>query len=131
MAIQTNGVGHIAIRVTDRARAKEFYVGKLGFQQVLENEEILLLNAGGTFLGIRGAAQQTAAGDTFDPFRVGLDHIALHVDPGTLEELKSQLDAAGAPNNGIQNDELLGARYISFYDPDGIAWELYGLPEQS
>jgi len=28
-------------------------------------------------------------------------------------------------NNGIEDDAVLGGRYISFYDPDGIAWELY------
>ena len=38
------------------------------------------------------------------------------------------LDAAGVRNNGVQDDTLTGARYIAFYDPDGIAWELYAMP---
>jgi len=25
----------------------------------------------------------------------------------------------------VQDDTQTGARYIAFYDPDGIAWELY------
>ncbi len=36
-----------------------------------------------------------------------------------------QLDGADAPNNGVEHDDLTGAAYVSFYDPDGIAWELY------
>ena len=41
---------------------------------------------------------------------------------------KAQLDASGVRNNGIEDDALLGAKYISFYDPDGIAWDLYAMP---
>ena len=67
--------------------------------------------------------------DRFDPFRVGLDHLALAVaNPESLHELKLQLDAAGVRNNGVEDDTLTGARYIAFYDPDGIAWELYAMP---
>ncbi len=46
----------------------------------------------------------------------------------SLHELKQQLDAAGVRNNGVQDDTVTGARYIAFYDPDGIAWELYAMP---
>jgi len=28
----------------------------------------------------------------------------------------------------VEDDPTTGGRYISFYDPDGIAWELYFLP---
>jgi hypothetical protein len=31
-------------------------------------------------------------------------------------------------NHGIEQDSGSGANYISFYDPDGIAWELYAMP---
>jgi hypothetical protein len=43
----------------------------------------------------------------FDPFRVGLDHLALAVDNAeSLYELKQQLHAAGVRNNGVQDDTL-------------------------
>jgi glyoxylase I family protein len=126
------GIHHLAIRVTDLARAREFYSTTLGFPEVLRTDELVLLNVHGTFLGLRGDAPDTDPNDRFSPFRVGLDHLALAV-PGTdaLLELQRQLDVAGIPNNGIENDSLLGAAYVSFYDPDGIAWELYSLPAQS
>jgi catechol 2,3-dioxygenase-like lactoylglutathione lyase family enzyme len=129
MALQTNGLSHLALRVTDLERARRFYVDTLGFQQVLDTEGLVLVNANGTLIGLRGAADQTAAGDRFDPHRVGLDHLALAVsDAGALEGLRRQLDAAGVPNHGIEPDELTGGTYISFYDHDGIAWELYAMP---
>ncbi len=131
MALQTGGLHHLAIRVTDFDRARRFYVDTLGFQPVVEFPNTVLVNAGGTLLGIRGGAPETPAGDRFDPYRVGLDHLALSVaDAGVLEAMKQQLDAAGVPNNGIEDDPALGAQYISFYDPDGIAWELYAMPGQ-
>jgi catechol 2,3-dioxygenase-like lactoylglutathione lyase family enzyme len=101
----------------------------MGFQQVLETDGAVLLNANGTLLGLRGDDPETCPEDRFDPFRVGLDHLALAVaNAELLHELKQQLDAAGVRNNGVEDDTLTGARYIAFYDPDGIAWELYAMP---
>lgn len=88
-----------------------------------------MLNAHGTLFGVLGAAPETSPKDRFDPFRVGLDHLALAVDNAeSLYELKRQLDAAGVRNNGVEDDAATGATYIAFYDPDGIAWELYSSP---
>ena len=99
---------------------------------IRERDGALILNAHGTTFGVLGAAPQTSSQDRFDPFRVGLDHLALAVDNAeSLDELKQQLDAAGVRNNGVQDDTRTGARYIAFYDPDGIAWELYATPVPS
>jgi catechol 2,3-dioxygenase-like lactoylglutathione lyase family enzyme len=131
MALQTNGLSHFAIRVTDLSRAKKFYVETLGFQQLLETDELVIVNAGGAMIGIRGMADQTRADDRFDPYRVGLDHLSLAVaDVAALDGSLQHLNAAGIPNNGLESDALTGATYISFYDPDGIAWELYVMPQR-
>ena len=125
----TGGLHHLSIRTTDLGRAKRFYIGTMGFHAIRETDGVVLLNAHGTLLGLLGAAPETSPGDRFDPFRVGLDHLALAVDNAdSLCELKQQLDAAGVRNNGVEDDTLTGARYIAFYDPDGIAWELYSMP---
>jgi catechol 2,3-dioxygenase-like lactoylglutathione lyase family enzyme len=71
MPLQTGGVHHLAIRVTDLARAKRFYTGTLGFQTVVEVPGAVVLNAHGTIFGLRGDASETTAEDRFDPFRVG------------------------------------------------------------
>lgn len=129
MTLATAGLSHVTIRATDLARARRFYTDTLGFPEVLAAEGLVLVNIAGTLLGIRGDSPQTPAGDRFSPFRVGLDHLALAVPSADdLDGLRRQLDAAGVPNHGVEDDTTTGARYISFYDPDGIAWELYAMP---
>src|SRR5437879_10197601 len=132
MSLHTGGLHHLSIRTTDLSRAKHFYTETIGFQPGRERDGAVLLNANGTLFGILGAAPETSPEDRFDPFRVGLDHLALAVDNAeSLHQLKQQLDAAGVRNNGVEDDTLTGARYIAFYDPDGIAWELYAMPASS
>jgi glyoxylase I family protein len=109
---------------------RHFYTQTLGFKTVLEFPGAVIVDAGGTLLGIRGGVAETPAGDRFDPHRVGLDHLAPAGEPAQLEELKRQLVGSDVPNNGIEQDDVLGATYISFYDPDGIAWELYAMPKR-
>ena len=41
--------------------------------------------------------------------------------------MQRELDAAGVRNNGVEEDTGTHRQYISFYDPDGIAWELYAV----
>jgi len=111
---------------------KRVYTETMGFQRLRAKDGAVLFNANGTVLGLLGAASETSPEDRFDPFRVGLDHLALGVaNADSLYELKQQLDAAGVRNNGVQDDALTGARYIAFYDPDGIAWELDALTGSS
>jgi catechol 2,3-dioxygenase-like lactoylglutathione lyase family enzyme len=96
MSLRTDGFHHGSIRTTDLGRAKRFYTDTLGFQPVLETEAALLLDAHGTLFGLWGPAQKTSPGDRFDPFRVGLDHLALTVpNAELLHELKEQLDDTG------------------------------------
>ena len=122
----TPGVHHVALRVSDFARAKRFYTETLGFPLLMEVPNLLLFAAGGTPFAIRGPDQKTAAGDRFDPFRVGLDHIALAcTDDAELERVAAALTAAGVENTGVKLDDALGKRYVAFKDPDRIAWELY------
>lgn len=126
MKLASHGLAHLGLRVTDLARTRQFYVDTLGFEPLRELPDLLICNAYGTFIAFRGNATQTDPRDRFDPYRVGLDHLALEVaDPNVLEDMKRELDVAGVPNNGIEQDELTHAGYISFFDPDGIAWELY------
>ncbi len=125
MALPVNGLGHIALRVTDLPRAKRFYTDALGFTLVGESEHACFVRTEGAFFALIAASDQTPADDRFDPFRVGLDHLALAVAASSLPELLQRLDAAGVRNNGIEHDDRSGADSITFYDPDGIAWEFY------
>ncbi len=128
MKLNANGLSHLGLRVTNLARAKRFYVDKLGCQLVREIDGAVLVNVYGTLIALYGTDSYSSSDDHFDPFRVGLDHLALAVeDTSILEDLKRDLDAAGVRNNGVEEDPETHDKYISFYDPDGIAWELYSV----
>ncbi len=129
--LNTNGLHHLALRVTDLQRAKAFYSTLFGMQPLLEREDLAILSGNGLLLGLR-ATPAPGSQDHFDPFRVGLDHLAVAAaDIAALEQMQRQLDGAGVRNNGVEHDALTGATYVSFSDPDGIAWELYVLPTSS
>jgi len=86
MPIQTRGLSHLGIRVMDLVRSKRFYSETFGFPVIREFGDIVLAHAGGMLLGMRGGNPATAPGDRFDPFRVGLEHVARAVaDPAELE----------------------------------------------
>lgn len=126
IGIRTTGVHHVALRCTDLERAKRFYRDLLGFPIILEADGLFLFLAGSTAIGVRAPAQQTRTGDRFDPFRVGLDHVALACESeAELERVAAALTEAGVENTGVKLDEALGKQYVAFKDPDRIAWELY------
>jgi catechol 2,3-dioxygenase-like lactoylglutathione lyase family enzyme len=128
MKLNANGLSHLGLRVTNLARAKRFYVDTLGCQLVREIDGAILVNVYGTLISLYGTDSASSSKDHFDPFRVGLDHLALAVeDASILEDLKRDLGAAGVRNNGVEEDLETQDKYISFYDPDGIAWELYSV----
>ncbi len=128
MKLNANGLSHLGLRVTNLARTKRFYVDTLGCELVRETDEGILVNIAGMLVALYETDSDSANYDRFNPFRVGLDHLALTVEnPSILEDLKQDLDAAGVRNNGIEEDPETHDKYISFYDPDGIAWELYSL----
>lgn len=124
--INTPGVHHVAFRVSDYERAKQFYIDKLGFQIILEKPNLFIFFAGGTAIGVIGPDTNTPPGDRFNPFRVGLDHIALTCeDEVELERVAKSLEDANVENTGIKLDETLNKKYVAFKDPDRISWEFY------
>jgi len=124
--MKTTGVHHVSLRSIDLARSKVFYIERLGFPLLLEIEELFLFLAGGTAIGVRGPSPNTPPDDAFDPFRVGLDHVALGcTDPLELHRVAAALTQAGVEHTGVKTDALLHKDYLAFKDPDGIKWELY------
>ena len=135
-------VHHIRLTVTDLERSKAFYTDVLGFQVAIdtlppEDDEfyeslvenlqggIVLMNAG-TFIGLRPAdpARQQDK-DTFDPFRVGLDHMSFNVESrAVLDAAMAQLEERGIPHGGITELVPFGIALLPFKDPDGIQLEI-------
>lgn len=124
--MKTPGVHHIALRSTDLPRSRRFYAETLGLPVVLEASNLFIFLAGATAVAVRGPEAGTPRSDVFNPFRVGLDHIALAcADELELKRIASALAQAGVENTGVKLDETLGKRYVAFKDPDRIAWEFY------
>ena len=124
--IKTPGIHHVSLRVTDFERAKQFYIDTLGFTVALEQPNLFIFFAGSSAISIRGPETQTPDGDGFNPFRVGLDHLALVCEKESeLQRVTAALEKAGIENTGIKVDETLGKQYVAFKDPDRISWELY------
>lgn len=124
--IKTPQVHHIVLRVSDFQRAKHFYTEILGFEIVLEQENLFIFFAGNTAIGIKGPENETPVQDVFDPYRVGLDHLALAAE--NLEELHrvaKELNNAHIENTGVKTDPTLNKKYVAFKDPDRISWEYY------
>jgi glyoxylase I family protein len=126
IGIQTTGIHHAALRSTDLARSRVFYIDRLGFPLLLETADLFIFGAGASAVAVRGPGAATAPDDSFDPYRVGLDHVALGcADAKELRRVAGALTAAGVQNTGVKTDATLGKEYVAFKDPDGIAWELY------
>ena len=126
--MKIKGFSHVAIRVSDLGRSARFYEDLFDLKRIIDLPDVVvLLHEGGTMLGIRGATDKQTTGDQFDPFRIGLDHLALAVERGQLVAMKRELDQRAIRNNGIEKDAVTGADHVTFYDPDCIAWELYAL----
>jgi glyoxylase I family protein len=126
MNIKTSGVHHIGLRSGNLERSKHFYASVLGFPVVMEAPLFIFL-VGSTVIAMRGPEVGTPPGDVFNPFRVGLDHIALSCEErGELDRVTLALSMAGIENTGVKFDTLMADRpYVAFKDPDRIAWELY------
>jgi catechol 2,3-dioxygenase-like lactoylglutathione lyase family enzyme len=135
-------VHHIRLTVTDVERSKAFYTDVLGFQVAMdtlppEDDEfydllvdnlqggIVLMNAG-TFIGLRPCdAERQGCKDTFDPFRVGLDHMSFNVENrAALEQAMTALEERGIPHGGITELTPFGIALLPFKDPDGIQLEI-------
>ena len=124
--LQTPGVHHVALRVSDLERARRFYINTLGFEVVMDNANLVIFSAGGTAIALRAPDEKTPKNDTFNPFTVGLDHLALAcTDEAELERVAAALKEASIENTGVKLDETLGKKYVAFKDPDRIAWEFY------
>jgi glyoxylase I family protein len=129
---------HLRLTVTDVSRSREFYTRVLGFDVALETPPdddpdgvvadtlqggVVLVNAG-VMVGLR-PVDAAHAGDRFDPFRVGLDHLSFAVGSrADLDDALATFDAHGVEHGPIREVPAMGMAFLAAFDPDGIALEL-------
>ncbi len=129
MAVQLQGLHHIALTVSDANRARDFYTGVLGFQVIMVLGPKTILGNGQTILALNEAPDplQALPNDRFSENRVGLDHVSFGV--GSLAELEQaarDFDAQGVPHGTINDLGHAGLPIyvLAFRDPDNIQLEL-------
>lgn len=123
IGIRTTGLRHARISTTDLARARVFYLVRLGFPALLDEEGQFAFRVGDSTIAVRAADGAPDDGDARD--RVGLCAMALGcADTAELRRMASALTGAGIAHSGVLHDAARRAEYVAFRDPDGIEWEL-------
>ena len=135
--IDSSGLAHVRITVTDIARSKDFYDRVFGWPTAVDASESVdepgVRESPEKFYG--GTVYQTPQGTlfglrpvgstTFDPNRTGLDHISFAVATrADLERAAASLSDAGIECGQVQDLEAAGIAILSFQDPDNINVEL-------
>jgi glyoxylase I family protein len=124
-------VSHVAITVADLSRSKEWYARVLGWAPVMEGDgEGVRFAVGalpeGPLVGLREYAD--AARGSFDPTRIGLDHLAFQADSvAELSDWEYRFSELDVPFDPTQTTPY--GHVLNFKDPDGIALEVYAAPE--
>ena len=118
---------HIAIIASDYAKAKEFYIDKLGFQLVREvyrpefGDYLRMLNQGDTTLEL--FIKPNYPERVTNPEAKGLRHLAFHVE--NVEAAVEWLHSLGIATEPIREDKVNGGRFTFFKDPDGLPLEVH------
>jgi catechol 2,3-dioxygenase-like lactoylglutathione lyase family enzyme len=140
--MQSRGIHHLDLVVSDVDRSKDFYSGLLrglGWAGVLElegerGERIWYLQAADTWLGLR-AKQSDAHAVPYDRYAVGVHHVAFEastrdaVDRAWEWALTQGVDLESAPKEFPQYVEGYYAAF--FFDPDGIKLEVVHEPTRA
>lgn len=127
---QIAGLHHMGLSVRDLDRTIQFYCDVLGaalFREPYDGDSPsfsgrMALVAFGVF-GLDLFEHAENAGETFQPVRTGLDHLAFPTQSvEELEQWASWLDTCGISHSDIRDAGGFGSMF-NFVDPDGIQLE--------
>ena len=118
---------HIAVISSDREKAREFYIEKLGFELIREvyrpaqDDYLRMLRQGETTLElfIRPDAPQRVN----NPEARGLRHLAFRVEDAVAAA--AWLNERGIETEPIREDLVNGGKFTFFKDPDGLPLEIH------
>ena len=118
---------HIAIICSDYAKAKEFYIDKLGFELVREvyrpaqDDYLRMLKQGDTVLEL--FIKPDAPARVTKPEALGLRHLCFHVE--YIVPAVAWLNGMGIETETVREDKVNGGRFTFFRDPDDLPLELH------
>ena len=123
--MQTSGLNHIILTISNPARSRAFYGDLLGFELKPISDGFFFISGGVAIFLF--PSTNLLPGDRFSEFRLGLDHLAFTApDETALFAFANTLEAAGVETKGVETYHT-GNKYIAFRDPDNIQLE-YWLP---
>ena len=116
---------HIAIISSDREKALDFYMEKLGFSLIREvsrpQDILIMLQQGHIVLELFIKPDAPARVD--NPEALGLRHLAFYVE--NIDEAVAWLNSRGVETEPVREDKINGGRFTFFKDPDGQPLELH------
>ena len=118
---------HIAVICSDYARAKEFYIDKLGFSlekefyRPAQQDYLRMLRLGETVIEL--FIRSDAPARVNNPEAMGLRHLAFRVED--IVPAVAWLNSMGIETEPIRVDAYNGGRFTFFKDPDGLPLELH------
>lgn len=119
---------HVAIICADYPRSRSFYTEVLGLAIIAEtwraerrSWKLDLALPGGGQIELFSFPGAPARPDR--PEAQGLRHLAFATED--IAAAVDRLTASGVPSEPIRIDEITGARFTFFRDPDGLPLELY------
>lgn len=127
--METPGLNHVILTISDVERSRAFYRDLLGFQVANISEANpewgFVFVVGGVFFFF-GASRQPTPGDRFSEFRIGLDHLSFTAPSReALDAFAEKLLAAGVDTQGLEQFAPTGNWYVAFRDPDNIQLEYW------
>ena len=124
--METSGLDHIILTISDVSRSRAFYGDLLGFQLVDIADGFCFLSGGVAFFLF--PSTHPLSNDRFNEFRIGLDHLSFAApNENALYFLADKLKASGVETQGVEQYHT-GNKYVAFRDPDNIQLE-YWLPK--
>ena len=104
----STGLNHLALRVTDVARSRDFYIKHFGFEVLEDNPP------GSCFLGLGDNFVALFRGKT-----AGMDHFCVTIEEYDPAEALQRLKDAGLESHRVENR-------VYFKDPDGLEGQVAG-----
>lgn len=124
-----DAVHHIAIIGSDYDKTREFYVEKLGFEQVDEhirpekNDILFNVKKGNLILEIFIKPDAPMRPAMPNPEHTGLRHLAFQV--ADVAACLEEFDRLDIRHEVLRTDDFDGKKMAFFFDPDGLPLEIH------
>ena len=131
--METSGLDHIDLTVSDLERSRQFYGDLLGFDLTALPQDYADPLFAGSYSFMVGGVEiclikhvETSPGDRFNETRIGLDHLAFKApNEAALHALVEKLVQAGVKTKGVELFEPSRKLSVTFRDPDNIQLEYW------